>query len=419
MKTSRLIIFLTLALIPGIMLGRYYWQAYPGDLFAPNHQLVVRDYLYIWAGGHLARQRLLYVVFDPNAFAGWLWSVFGTRLDLHTWSYPPPMLFLAIPFSWLPLVTGFLAWIATTSALLWIVLRAGGMSAAYAFAVVLSPAALENAVTGQNGALTAAALAGGLLLSQRRQVPAGALLGLLILKPQLGLLVPICLLARRDWRTIMWTALFASSYCAAALAAFGWVAWRDFLTVTAPFVRKYIDAPFGLATHFTMVPPFITMRAAGANLAWSYRVQAIVSILCAILAWWSWSRRSVDHRLAVALVLCLAPLATPYAHAYDVVELAVACALLARIALENGRSQSLECLLLIPPWLWPGSALIIGVLLMPGLGAFCVGTAAVFAGLYVWRTSASGSTAEQAGATSDACAAAPRASLTPTPARLP
>jgi len=418
MDSRRLAIFLALSLAPGITFGRIMWHAYPGDLFAPNHQLVVSDYLNIWAGGHLAWEGRLDVVFNPHAYADWLWSVFGTRLDLHSWGYPPPMLFLAIPFAWLPLVPGFLAWVAATSALLWIVLRAAGLPPAYAFAAVLSPAALENALIGQNGALTTAALAGGLLLSPRRQILAGALLGLLALKPQLGLLVPICLLARRDWRTILWTAIFGTAYCAAGLAVFGWQAWRDYLTIAGPFMRKYIDAPFGLAAHYIMVPPFITMRAAGASLAWSYGVQAIVTVLCAALAWWSWSRRHIDHRLPVAFVLCLAPLSTPYAHAYDLIGVAVACVLMVQIVRETGDPQSTENLLLVPAWLWPGCALTIGLLLVPGLGAFCVASAAVLAVRHI-RRAESGPAAGRIDALPGQPAVMPRAGVAATPTRSP
>jgi hypothetical protein len=258
---------------------------YPGDLFAPNHQLVVRDYLNMWAGGQLAADGRLGVIFDPDAYFIWLRSVFGSRLDQHSWGYPPHFLLLAIPFSKLPLVVGFLVWNFSTGALLWIVLRAGRLPAPYAFAVVFSPAALENAFDGQNGALITAALAGGLLLAERRPVAAGALLGLLTIKPQLGLLVPICLLARRDFRTAIMTAVFSLGYCGAGAAVFGWGVWSTYLTVTAPYMRRFIDAPFGLAAHFMMVPPFITMRAVGASLTQAYAVQAVVSVFCVILSY--------------------------------------------------------------------------------------------------------------------------------------
>jgi len=193
----------------------------------------------MWAGGRLAANGQLDVIFDPRAYAAWLQSVFGSRLDQHSWGYPPHFLLLAVPFSQLPLVVGFFCWTVSTGAFLWIVLRAGGLPQSYAFAAMLSPAGLENALVGQNGAFITAALAGGLLLMERRPILAAALLGLLTIKPQLGLLVPVCLLARRDWRTIALVPVFGLAYCSAGLVVFGWDAWRTYFTVTAPFMRNY------------------------------------------------------------------------------------------------------------------------------------------------------------------------------------
>ena len=57
-----------------------------------------------------------------------------------------------------------------------------------------------NAFFGQNGAFTAALLVGGLLAAPKRPILAGVLFGLLTVKPQLGILIPFCLLASRNWR---------------------------------------------------------------------------------------------------------------------------------------------------------------------------------------------------------------------------
>jgi hypothetical protein len=384
-----LTILLAICLLPVLLFGWAFWHGYPGNLIAPNHQLVVRDYLNLWAGGRLAAQGHIAVIFDPQAYATWLRSIFGPRLDLHTWSYPPHFLLLAFPFGWLPLIPGFLVWTAATGALLWFVLRTGGLSVWCTLASLLSPAGLENALGGQNGALTTAGLAGGLLLCEQRPVLAGALLGLLTFKPQLGLLVPICLLARRDWRSLGWAAVFGTAYCAAGLLAFGWETWRQYFTVTTPFMRGYMDARFGLTGHYMMATPFITMRAAGADLGASYAVQAVVSVLCAMLAWWAWSRRAADDRVLVALVLCLAPLATPYAHSYDLIGAAVACVMLVTEADEQRALRPRDWLrlglLLGPAWLWPGGALVSGLLIAPGLAPFCIAPAVGLAGWYIAR----------------------------------
>ena len=63
-----------------------------------------------------------------------------------------------------------------------------------------APAVFINAVGGQNSTWTAALFGSGLSLLERRPLLAGGLLGLLIYKPQLGLLIPVALLAGRHWR---------------------------------------------------------------------------------------------------------------------------------------------------------------------------------------------------------------------------
>jgi hypothetical protein len=80
--------------------------------------------------------------------------------------------------------------------------------------------------------------------------------------------------------------------------------------------------------------------------------------------------------LAIALVLCLAPLATPYAHSYDLIVVAVACVILAKVAQERDGLSTPEWLMLLLAWLWPSSAFAIGIAVAPGLGAFTVGMAA-------------------------------------------
>lgn len=200
--------------------------------------------------------------------------MFGPVLDLHTWSYPPHTLAFAVPFASLPLLPGFAAWTAATLAFLGFVLSRAELALPLVCAVVLRPAAFENALAGQNGALTAAALAGGLPLAGRRPAAAGALPALLTVKPQLGVLVPACLLFARDWRTSGWTAVFGVIYVAASLPFFGQEAWGRYFSATAPFMRAVMEAPFGLAFQLAMPTPFVSARAAGAELGPAYAAQA-------------------------------------------------------------------------------------------------------------------------------------------------
>jgi hypothetical protein len=357
---------LAVALAPGLAFGWLTWRAYPGDLFGFSHQLVVRDYLNLWAGGQLALDGRAALAFQPGAYWDWLRAIFGDRLEVHTFSYPPHLLLLAMPFALLPMVAGFLAWAVASAAAMGLALRAAGLRPGQALAAVASPAVLENTLGGQTGVLlSGAALGGGLLLAGRRPALAGALLGLLSLKPQLGLLVPFCLAAGREWRTLGWAFVWGAAYALAGLLAFGPEVWLAYLTRTAAYSRDYMEAPFEYVGHMMMVTPFAAMRAWGSGLGLAYGIQSAVTILCVAAVGWAWWRgRSRggdgDRDAAVALTLALAPLATPYAHSYDLACVAIACVLLA------GADQR-QLPWLAFTWIWPSLALLAAAAGWPGL----------------------------------------------------
>jgi Glycosyltransferase family 87 len=80
------------------------------------------------------------------------------------------------------------------------------------------PGVFVNLTHGHNGCMTAALMGGAALVLDRRPLLAGALLGSLADKPQLGLLVPLMLAATGRWRVMA-----AAGAMALALAARAWV----------------------------------------------------------------------------------------------------------------------------------------------------------------------------------------------------
>jgi hypothetical protein len=430
-------LLLVLCVVPSLHYGWLLWSGWPGSIFAPTNALVVRDFVNLWAGGRLLLAGDLETLFSPAAYDAWLKASFGPRLDLHTWSYPPPALALALPFALLPLVPGFLVWTAGTIAALGLVLRAGGMGAAALAAVLLSPASLENALAGQNGALFAAVLAGGLAFAERRPWLAGMLLGLLLLKPQLGLLVPVALVALGAWRAIAWTAAMAAALILGSALLAGPGVWVDYLTQVAPFMRRIAEVPFGLAFHYQMPTPFMSVRAAGGGLGLAQAVQAAASLAAAAVVWWAWRHGRLPAGAAtggqrpagtatggrlpdgatmgvrlpagammggqrpdatglggrlpagarIGLVLLLAPVATPYAHSYDMVCAAVGIVLLIPSADQAaGPRAVLARLALLLAWVWPGVAFRFGLGVMPGMGAMVM-AAAVLGAVMLIRAS--------------------------------
>src|SRR5712692_646419 len=179
------------------------------------------------------------LIFDGEAltaalnqrFASWL----ALPLNLHPWVYPPTFLLLFLPFGSLPplaslvafLAIGFLALLAAVRLYVgrgqprWIVL----------FSLVLCPAVPFNVMTGQNAFFIGALLVGGFGMLARYPVGAGILLGVLTFKPQLWLMVPVALVAARQWRALASAAATALLLALLTLPVFGFDIWRAWLVL--------------------------------------------------------------------------------------------------------------------------------------------------------------------------------------------
>lgn len=101
------------------------------------------------------------------------------------------------------------------------------------------PTVFVNAVSGQNGFLSTAALLGGMSLLARRPFVAGPVLGLLSLKPQLALLLPVALLAGREWRAIAGGIVSFVALTLLAVIALGWGTYAAFFAFAPYFTQTF------------------------------------------------------------------------------------------------------------------------------------------------------------------------------------
>ena len=344
--------------------------------------LLARDAINLWAGGLLARAGCLATIFDPAAYWRATQAMFGHHFSMHTWSYPPAMLLLAVPLSLLPVVPAFLAWGAMGTALFWLGARMAGLGRAASLIALASPAALESLLAGQNGAWCAALLLPGFVLLDRRPWVAGALLGALIVKPQLAALLPVCLLASWNWRAFVAAALSASALVGLSALAFGFESWIGFASQVLPFMRhEILEAPWYNGPYQSMIAtPFMAVRWAGASLGAAYLIQAISATGAAALCWRAWREPGIDPLGRAALTLALTFLATPYGYSYDMPALAAA---LIGLAVRDKPWRGQARVLFAVAWIWPGWGFLLGATHMPPLGLAAVASAAVLA----WRAS--------------------------------
>src|SRR5581483_7689904 len=98
-------------------------------------------------------------------------------------------------------------------------------------AMATSPAAVHVVVSGQATFLAVALAYGGLRALEKRPALAGILFGLLGYKPQFCLLIPVALIAARQWRALASAAATGIVLVLASLAVFGLGTWLDFIEI--------------------------------------------------------------------------------------------------------------------------------------------------------------------------------------------
>lgn len=275
------------------------------------------DFIIYYAASMLAQAGEAAVIFDWPALRAAQVSVIGASAQYLPWLYPPPLLLIAAPLATLPYISAFAVWVAGQLALLAAAVAAMGQRPKALFAALVFPATINNMLAGQNGALSAALLGGGLVVLGRHPVLAGVLFGLLVYKPHLLVAVPFALLAMGAWRTIIAAVSSALAVSALSLLLFGAAPWSAFLQA-APAGTQALEHG---SSHWAKMPTvFAALRLLGAEVPLAYVGQGVSAILAISVVICLW-RRGTSLPVRASALLFATFLATPYAFFYDLVVL--------------------------------------------------------------------------------------------------
>jgi hypothetical protein len=138
------------------------------------------------------------------------------------------------------------------------------------------PAVLINIGHGQNGFLTAALLGGALVVLERRPIMAGFMLGLLVYKPQYGLLLPLVLAVSGRWKCFASAAVTVALLALATTLTFGAGVWHAFLASTE-FTRSVVLEQ-GNTGWYKIQSVFAWTRMWGAPIPLAYLLQGAVTV---------------------------------------------------------------------------------------------------------------------------------------------
>jgi alpha-1,2-mannosyltransferase len=348
-RDHRTDLFFKLAIATGLMVallevGYLLSSRLPYD---PIGYLVGRDFVNTWVGAKLALSGDPAQFFEPHSYNTLLKEYFGPNYPLHIWSYPPHFLLFTWPFGFLPYMSAYILYSAPGLILyLWVV-SDGQRRADHLVLLVLAPAVTVNIWSGQTGFLLTALLVGGLIQLDRRPVLAGVLFGMLTIKPQLGVLLPLMLLLTGRWRTIAAAAATTAALLAATTIAFGPQVWTAYVNDAMPMQTKVVADGF---SHYMVHMPtaFMNAKTAGLSLTAAIGIQVVVSaITVAAVTWTFWRRRDGD--LSNALLVTAVFTVTPYAFNYDMVVFGWVMIML----LERSDNEPLDYWLMLAVWAVP------------------------------------------------------------------
>ncbi len=350
-----------------LVCGLYGWAVFGFTLFGrdgeigPTYYGVGGDYTVYYAAAHAYWDGTLPKIMDVASSRPWL--------------YPPHFLLLLVPFGLLPFAQSYAAFMVVTFAAAvagaW---RWAGTPARRAFwvaALALAPAASVNVIEGQNAFLTAALLLQGFGLLGRADLLGGAILGLLSYKPQFALLLPVALLASRNWRALTAAGASVALVTAVSAAAFGLDFWRHWLgAMVAPDPGAYaawLDQGrlWGLSVYTCAL-------LLGAP-AWLAQAAQMAVVLASAATVYQAFGRALHRDLQLAVLLAATLLAAPHVSSYDTTLLAAA-AMLALGRMLDGAPPPCPLVLLL--WLWlmpllgPPRTAIAGFAVPPSIACF-------------------------------------------------
>lgn len=274
-----------------------------------------RDFVILWSAGQLVHQGAISTIYNLPAFQATMAALFGS-LEPMGYPYPPVTFPIAYAFGLLPYWLAQPLWFAVTGSLfVYACRRFWAPTMGPRWLAVVTPAALINIWAGHYGFLHGSLFLLGWSHVERRPKAAGFFFGCMLIKPHIALLVPIALLLRRSWVTIVSAAVTTLILVASTSLLYGWEAWQNYImNMVGPQV-SLIDARNGFFTFMSTSTTTAVLRMTGSHaLALAAQlIAAAVALVALVLA----ALRKPSTADFALLTATLTFLVLPYGFNYD------------------------------------------------------------------------------------------------------
>ncbi|HEV7634500.1 MAG TPA: glycosyltransferase family 87 protein [Bradyrhizobium sp.] len=322
-----------------------------------------RDFLNLWMYGRAVLDLDPARFYDLATYNAELAKLLGPGYPGQNWPNPPTALVVMAPFGLLAYFPALIAWFAIGILAFYLAGRRAVSDARILAVLLLSPAALLCVISGQSSFLTTAALLAIFASLDKRPVVAGVLIGLLTVKPQLGVLFPFALIASGRWRVFWWAAVTALALVAMSVALGGQESWHDYIVKALPLQREVLRDAAGTAVPFQPTV-FMNLRGlvgnrAGEAIQLAFAIAAVAAVAVAFRY-----VKGSHARLLPALFFACTVSASPYMGAYDLLPLTSA----AIVLLAEGKLDPTGRRLAQLVFWTPALQLLFGNLQIPGPG---------------------------------------------------
>jgi hypothetical protein len=286
---------------------------------------MTKDFAVFWSAAKLALAGQPLAAFDPQALAAVAELPNDGLHDNFLWLYPPSFLAALMPLGALPFPVAYPAFMVISATAFAFAMRAPAsvLPGLWRLMLVSPVVVIISLFIGQTSVLWTAGLVAGLwAMRGGKAAAAGLAIALLTMKPQLGLLIPVALIAARQWAVIGWATGFTVLLTGAATVVTGPGYWPLFFETLNSQVGRVAD---GTTLIHMISSLYGFLRALGADHGGAFAPQLVLTAGLAVMIGWVWSQRGLSEDLKCATLCAAIPLAAQYALFYEMtLELAAA-----------------------------------------------------------------------------------------------
>ncbi|MGZ8161823.1 MAG: glycosyltransferase family 87 protein [Methylobacter sp.] len=306
------------------------------------------DFLAFWSAGYLANQGAPEKSYQPEQIYQTSKIAVPENKNTYIWSYPPPFFFVTQSLAKLPYLSALTIWSLTgLCGYLFVLYKLHPIPDTFWLSAGFLPAFIDF-LEGQNGFLSTILLAGALYNLTNRPVIAGILIGLLSYKPQLGLIIPLALLAGRHYLVFTSAATTVLAINALAFQSFGLATYQAFFH-NLENAHALVDQ--GLLPLYKMPSFFAAMRFLGipSTIALSFHI--LIGLAVTIITVYVW-RKSLFLELKISTLILASLIVPHHLNDYDLTLLMIPIVLLTKNAVTNGWLKN-EKIILSLAWFIP------------------------------------------------------------------